>query len=124
MYSCGVEPPISFSIVRFPIFGSGDFATKHENTVISYPLVPSLLSPISCSFRQKIGQIIGWRPSLCGWHPIWEILDPPLVWYITGPKGIFDLCAQFKDYLHAFCPHIFYDPFLHTHAKTVFRKKL
>ena len=43
---------------------------------------PNSLSS-SCSFREKFGKILGWRPYLGGWHPpVWEILDPPL--NITG----------------------------------------
>ena len=32
----------------------------------------------SCSLQEKIGQIIGWRPTLEVGAPAWEILDPPL----------------------------------------------
>ena len=69
LYSCGVEPPISFSIARFPIFGSGDFATKHGNILISYPLVPSLLSPISFIFMQFSAKI--WPNNRLTPLPMW-----------------------------------------------------
>ena len=38
------------------------------------PLSDQILS-FSCNYWQKNCQIIG---SLWGWHPLWEILDPPL----------------------------------------------
>ena len=36
------------------------------------------MSSSSCSFREKIGQIIGWRPLWSGHPLLWEILDPAL----------------------------------------------
>ena len=34
----------------------------------------------SCSFGGKLTKIIGWRPHLCSWRPLLEILDPPLLY--------------------------------------------
>ena len=33
-----------------------------------------------CSFWEKIGKIIRLYPHLWDWCPLWEILDPPLMW--------------------------------------------
>ena len=41
-------------------------------------LRPQIFS-ISCSFLEKFGNIVGWRPLLEGWRPLLRgILDPPL----------------------------------------------
>ena len=38
---------------------------------------------ISCRFREKYCQIIGFLPQFRGWCPLaWEILDPPLSWTV------------------------------------------
>ena len=35
-------------------------------------------------FSVKIGQIVCWRPPLGLAHPLWEILDPPLLFALKG----------------------------------------
>ena len=60
------------------------------------PLWIQFLS-FACSFREKVGQIIGWHTHPGGWRPpVREILDPPLLTDGFTSYGFFTLYGNWS----------------------------
>ena len=55
------------------------FVFDHHSMGDELPPPPGQNFFIFIQFLGKIGQTVGWRPPFTGWHPLWEILDPPQI---------------------------------------------
>ena len=65
----------------------------HCKTVYARPSLGRIFF-IFMQFSANFGQIIGWHP-LSNWHPLWKILDPPLLGSGKGGKrGLWCPCIR------------------------------
>ena len=84
---------LSYAFSRYGV-SLGQFLSESENKNSRSLEVHSDLSgvPLSCSFWEIFGQIIGWRTE--PWRLarlVWEILDPPLKWFADTVRVKFTL---------------------------------